>query len=202
MRFKLAAFPVLAASILAVAIPAFSQVVPAYEQKGGWPVEVGAGGVSYDVDWGHGRMYGGAAWIDYYPRFLPSFLRGLGVEAEARDITLNESQTQPNMRQDTGEGGPIYAWRHFRNFHPYTKFLLGHGSIDFVSPNPYYHHDTRTVWAPGGGLEYRVFRNWWVRGDYEYQIWTINLLGKTIDPQGFTVGFAYDFAHATHRKRD
>src|ERR1700691_1241135 len=136
MRFKLVGLPVLALSILSVAIPAFSQVAPEYERKGGLPIEVGAGGVSYDVDWGHGRMYGGAAWIDYYPRFMPSFLRGLGIEGEVRDITLDEHTTQPNMRQDTGEGGPIYAWRHFRNFHPYAKYLIGDGSIDFwTGPN-------------------------------------------------------------------
>ena len=136
MRFKLVGFPVLALSILSVAIPAFSQVAPQYERKGGLPIEVGAGGVSYDVDWGHGRMYGGAAWVDYYPSFMPSFLRGLGIEAEARDITLDEHITQANMRQDTGEGGPIYAWRHFRNFHPYAKYLIGDGSVDFSLIGP------------------------------------------------------------------
>lgn len=201
MRFKLVGFPILALSILSVVIPAFSQVAPEYERKGGWPVEVGAGGVSYDVDWGHGRMYGGAAWIDYYPRFMPSFLRGLGIEGEARDITLDEHTTQPNMRQDTGEGGPIYAWRHFRNFHPYAKYLIGDGSVDFVSQSPTYSHDSRTIRAPGGGLELRVFRAWWMRADYEYQTWP-DLLGKTLNPQGFTVGFAYDFAHSVPRKRD
>jgi hypothetical protein len=202
MRFKLVGLPVLALSILSVAIPAFSQVAPEYERKGGLPIEVGAGGVSYDVDWGHGRMYGGAAWIDYYPRFMPSFLRGLGIEGEVRDITLDEHTTQPNMRQDTGEGGPIYAWRHFRNFHPYAKYLIGDGSIDFwTGPNSNYRHDTRILQAPGGGLEVRLWRAWWMRADYEYQTWP-DFIGKTLDPQGFTVGFAYDFAHSAPRKRD
>jgi hypothetical protein len=202
MRFKLLGFPVLALSILSVAIPAFSQVAPQYERKGGLPIEVGAGGVSYDVDWGHGRMYGGAAWVDYYPRFMPSFLHGLGIEGEARDISLDEHVTQENMRQDTGEGGPIYAWLHFRNFHPYAKYLIGDGSVDFwTGPTSNYRHDTRIIRAPGGGLEVHVFRAWWMRADYEYQTWP-NLFTKTLDPQGFTVGFAYDFAHSGSRKRD
>lgn len=200
MRSKVLAFPVLLLSILAVTIPAFSQVAPEYVQKGGWPIEIGAGGVSYDVDFGHGRMYGGAAWLDYYPRFLPKILNGLGAEIEARDISLDESQSQENMRQDTGEGGPIYSWRHFNNFHPYVKYLIGHGSVDFIGYGPYYKHDTRTLTAPGIGLELRVFRSWWMRADYEYQNWP-NLVGKSLNPQGFTVGFAYDFGHSVRRNR-
>jgi hypothetical protein len=199
MRFKLVGFPVLALSILSVTVPAFSQVVPEFEQKGGWPIVVGAGPVNYDPDWGHGRMYGGAAWIDYYPKFLPSLMRGIGVEAEARDITLDESNTQANVREDTGQGGPIYAWCHFRNFHPYGKFLIGYGSTDFPPQGSNYKHDTRTILAPGAGLEFRLYRAWWVRADYEHQTWS-NLFVGTLHPQGFTLGFAYAFGHPFPRK--
>jgi len=34
-----------------------------------------------------------------------------------------------------------------------------------------------------------------VRGDYEYQDWG-TLLGNTLNPQGITVGVAYEFSRA------
>ena len=56
-------------------------------------------------------------------------------------------------------------------------------------------HANLIVFAPGGGLEYRIFRPIWVRADYEYQDWG-TLLGNTLNPQGFTVGVAYEFSRA------
>ena len=194
MHFRLLAFSVLAASILSVTIPAFSQVTPEYKQKA-WPISVGIGASSYDVDWGHGRMYGGTVWADWYPIKLPTFLSTLGLEFEARDISFGRHlPPQANIRQDTAGGGPIYTWRHFRNFHPYGKFLFAWGSYDFTTSSPTYSHDTRSLWASGGGFEYRIYRQLWARGDYEYQTWQ-TLLGKTPNPQGFTAGIAYDFGH-------
>ena len=200
MRFRLLIPPVLAVSILAVTVPAFSQVVPTY-QENSLDLSIGIGPSGYDVNWGHGRMYGGTIWADWYPRWMPSALRGLGVEIEARDISLDRHlPPQANIRQDTAGGGPIYAWRHFRNFHPYCKFLISHGSYDFTSPSPTYSHDTRTLWAPGVGFEYRIYRPIWARADYEYQTWQ-TLLGKTPNPQGFTAGIAYSFAYPFASKR-
>jgi opacity protein-like surface antigen len=206
MRLKLLMFPILAASFLAATVPAFSQTGAAYERSG-MPISVGFGPSSYDVDWGHGRMLGGTIWADWYPSKMPSFLRGLGVEGEVRDISLDKhaaaGQTgrsgQDNTRQDTASAGAIYSWRRFRNFHPYGKLLIGDGSVDFLSSSPTYSHDTRTVFSAGGGLEYRFLGQLWVRADYEYQDWGI-LLGNTLNPQGFTVGVAYDFGHASPSK--
>jgi hypothetical protein len=200
MRFRLFVLPVLAANIFTVAVPAISQAVPAYQRRA-WPINLGIGPSSYDVDWGHGRMLGGTIWGDWYPRKLPSFLRGLALEGELRDISLNRSSTQPNMRQDTAGIGPIYAWRHFQNFHPYAKYLIAYGSIDFDIGNPTYSHDSRTLSAPGGGFEYRCYRELWVRADYEHQTWQSMFGGYTPNPQGFTVGVAYDFAHHFPQKR-
>jgi opacity protein-like surface antigen len=199
MRFRLLVLPILAVGIFSITVPAISQVAPAYERSG-WPVRLGIGPSSYDVDWGHGRMLGGTIWADWYPEKLPHVLRGLGLEGEARDISLDRSSTQPNMRQDTAGIGPIYAWNHFHNFHPYLKYLIAYGSIDFVSPSPTYSHDTRTLYAPGLGFEYRFYRQFWARADYEYQTWQV-LLGNTPNPQGFTVGVAYDFGHPIQNRR-
>ncbi len=204
--------PILTVSLFAAAVPAFSQVVPAASQGRTLPLSVGIGPSSYDVDWGHGRMFGGTIWVDYYPGKLPAILRGLGVEVEARDISLDRHEDpnqqypnwseQANTREDTASGGAIYTWRHYRNFHPYAKFLYGHGSIDFITGLTHatssYTHDTRSLMAAGGGFEHRVFRQVWARADYEYQAWQ-TLIGHTLNPQGFTVGVAYDFMHPIPR---
>jgi opacity protein-like surface antigen len=181
----------IAAVLAAATVSAFSQVVPA-ATEGGLPFSAGGGLSSYDVDWGHGRMLGGTLWFDYTPGFVPTVLRGIGIEAEARDISFDRGTHTSNFRQDTAGGGPIYTWHHYRNFYPYGKALLEFGSIDFQVGNPTYTHDTRTVLATGGGVETRVYHHVWVRADYEYQFWQ-TLIGGRLDPQGFTLGVKYDF---------
>ena len=199
MRFKLFVVPILTVSLFAPVFPAFSQVVPTYSGPS-LSLSVGFGPSRYDVDWGHGDMYGGTIWADWYPARLPQILNGLGVEVEARDISLHQNCIpagfcpQKNMRQDTAGGGVIYSWRHFRNFRPYGKFLFEDGSVDYY-PNLPHVHANLMVLAAGGGLEYRIFRPIWVRADYEYQDWG-TLLGNTLNPQGITVGVSYDFSHA------
>lgn len=194
MRFKFSVFYVLPVVLFAAAT-ASAQVAPAYQSQG-IPLTVGLGPSSYDVDWGHGRMYGGTVWVDWYPIQLPKALAGLGVEFEARDISLhNVGFGQKNVRQDTAGGGGIYTWRRFENFRPDFKFLVEDGSVDFTSPSPTYSHDTRFLLAPGGGFQYRIYHQLWARADYEYQIWEGALLGNKLNPQGFTVGVQYDFAH-------
>ena len=199
MRLKLLVLPVLAVSMLTVSARAFSQAVPAYQREKTWPILLGVGPSGYNLDEGHGLMYGGTMWIDMYPGFLPRVLQGLGGEAEARDISLDRSPLRPNARQDTVEGGPIYAWRHYHDIHPYAKYLIGHGSIDFAG-SPTYSHDTRSFWGAGGGIEYRFYRQFWARADYEHQTWQ-PLFGSNFHfkPQGLTLGVAFDFAHPLPR---
>jgi hypothetical protein len=183
----LAALPFCAAHVL------LAQAAPA-ARDGSLPLAIGGGLSSYDVDWGSGRMLGGTVWADYTPSWLPARLRGLGVEAEARDISLEHSPSQPsNFREATMGGGPIYTWRHFRNFHPYGKGIASFGIINFGPPNSSYNYDSRTVLSAGVGFEYRVYRNVWARADYEYQDWP-QLFGHILDPQGFTVGASYHFS--------
>ena len=207
MRFKLFVVPLVTVSLFAAVLPAFSQVAPEYSGRT-LPLYVGFGPSGYDVDWGHGRMYGGTIWADWYPAQLPRILHGLGVEVEARDISLHQNCNpanfcpQKNLREDSAGGGVIYSWRHFRNFHPFGKFLIEDGSVDhylYVVPPPAGPHDQShaklTVLTPGLGFEYRIFGPLWARVDYEYQDWG-TLLGKTLNPQGFTVGVSYAFEHA------
>jgi len=166
---------------------------------GGLPLSIGLGVSDYDVDWGHGRMVGGTVWIDYDLDRGPAYLRGLGVEVEARDINLNRSSTQPsNFRLETLGGGPIYfaELRRIPNLRPYGKFNIYYAGIDWNNPDPRYTHETRAATAPGLGFEYRVYRSILFRADYEYQFWPdIVVPGRVLNPQGFTLGGMYDFSH-------
>lgn len=198
MIFKLRVSLSLATLFFVAAFPAFSQVAPA-ASGGGLPLVVGAGFSDFYTDWNR-RITGPTLWVNWNFYSGPRLLHGFGIEAEGRDLNYGRTGSDAKLRQDTIAGGPIYTWRHYHNFHPYGKFLMGYGSIDFNINAPHYSHDSRTVFAPGGGVEYRVSRNVWVRGDYEYQFWTDFFNHHALNPNGLTVGVSYDFRHAHFRR--
>jgi opacity protein-like surface antigen len=177
----------LAIVVMSSALPIYSQVAPEAKAPG-IPLTVGVGYSNYATDWS-GRLEGPALWLDWNFYKGPTFLHGLGIEVEARD--LNYGRSTPKLRMDTLSGGVIYTF-HSRRFNPYAKFLVGYGSIDFDVNAPNYSHDTRTLYAPGAGLDYRLFRNVWVRGNYEYQFWPDFFNHHTLNPDGLTVGVSYD----------
>jgi opacity protein-like surface antigen len=189
MRLKF----ICAGLFFSVALPAFSQVAPSANQ-GGLPFKVGFAYSDYYTDWS-GYESGPTAWVDWTLTHGPGILSGIGIEAEGRDLNYSRTGTQPKLREDTAQGGPIYRWGHYDRFEPYAKFLFGFGHIAFNDVlDPYYTHDSRTVLAPGGGAEYRIAGNVWVRGDYEYQFWTDFFNHHALNPEGFTVGASYDFS--------
>jgi hypothetical protein len=160
---------------------------------------VGGGVSAYKMDFGPGHELGGTLWLDGNLNLGPSYLQGLGIEVEARDLSLDRSPRLPNnMRTDTLGGGFKYSVKHFHNFRPYAKFLASYGSLDVYKPG---YHWTWLVLSPGGGIDYRPFGGpIWVRADYEYQDWPdVFRHGWNLDPQGFTVGALYEFGH--HRSR-
>jgi opacity protein-like surface antigen len=178
----------------ATAFPVLAQVVPAATGGGGLTLAAGGGVSNYAMDFGPGREWGGTLWLDANLNTGPSFLQGLGIEIEARDLSLDRGPRLPNdMRTDTLGGGFKYSLRRYRNFRPYAKFLASYGSLD-LNKNSY--HFTWVDWAPGGGIEYRPFGRIWLRADYEYQDWPgVFRPGWDYDPQGFTFGAIYDFGH-------
>jgi hypothetical protein len=224
MRLKAYLGPTLAAFWVCAAFPALAQITPsATESK--LPFAVGAGLSGYNPDHGHSHLLGGTLWLDYFPTRTPRLLRGIGIEAEARDLNYGRSSSQPNLREDTVEGAVIYSCPHFLNIRPYGKFLMGLGNTDYgnyVVEPPCFdgtgtglggnavsgsttlcrYHDSRTIAGTGGGVEFRARRSVWVRVDYEYQFWPnfFKHLGTTqpaglLNPQGFTVGVMYHFNH-------
>lgn len=173
-------------------LPLHSQTGPAAIQ-GGLPIVVGSGFSNFNTGYFSGnRMNGITVWVDYYPNFLPRVLRGLGIEAEGRDINFSRPSSLSRMREDTGQFGFIYPWYHYRKIHPYGKFLAGMGSIDFP-PHGTYSHDKFSLYTPGGGAEFKAFGGIWLRADYQYQIWYKTFLPNGLHPNGITIGASYDF---------
>ena len=214
MRLKPCSWLALAVLFVCVASSALAQTAPAATGKT-IPFAVGAGISGYNPDYGHGHIVGGTLWIDYFPSRMPSFLHGLGIEAEARDLNYARSgNLRPAVRQDIVQGGLIYAWPHFRNFRPYGKFSEGYGNANGESLAGVRYHDSRTIFSGGGGFEYWVYQGLWVRVDYEYQSWpnffkhpaTINPPAPArpsgrLNPQGFTVGAVYHFERPHFHRR-
>lgn len=197
MRFKLKVGLILPCLLVCAATPAISQAVPS-AIEGGWPIVVGAGFSNYSTDFNPpGRESGGALWVDWTIRQIPSKLYGLGLEFEARDLSLGAPL--PNMRYDTAAGGAVYHYTRIRNLRPYGKFLTGFGSVDFPAYG-FYAHDTRTFYAWGGGVDVHAYKHVWVRADYGYQRWQA-LFGAAahMHPNGLTIGPEFDFG--THHMR-
>jgi opacity protein-like surface antigen len=193
MRWKLLVLPVLALIFMTVAFSAHAQVIYSAEE-GKQPFTVGVGISDFSDDWGitNPRQLGITVTGDWRPP-LPGRLRGLGIEAEGRDINWHTPSGIPGHRMDTLLGGPFYQWRRPGRIRPYVKYLMGIGSIDFPGGGATYTHDTRAVFVPGGGVDFRVWNRVSVRGDYEYQYWH-QLFGRhDLTPNGFTIGAVYDF---------
>jgi opacity protein-like surface antigen len=189
----------LAVLLVCSSIPAFSQVVPAAGTTGNsWPLSVGVAysnyrSVFYSGSDFKGRLSGTTLWADWNFYKLPPLLDGFGIEVEARDLSYGRTGIDPKVRMDTIAGGVIYTTHLWRKFHPYGKFLIGHGSIDFTSGDPNYSHDTRTMYVPSAGADTRFYKNLWLRANYEYQFWPDFFRHKTFTPNGFDIGVAYDF---------
>jgi opacity protein-like surface antigen len=206
MRLKL--FPPLSLAVLLVFSTnlSHSQTAPAARSFAPIPITVGVGIADYSPAWNHGRLLGGALWIDYTPEWLPGPLRGLGVEAEGRDLSLNYSvKNGPLYREDVASGGALYTWRHYRRFRPYGKFLVGYGNADWHGRLPgSRQQQSRTVTTAGGGFEMDAIHRVWVRADYEYQWWPdffdVDTPGQgSLTPQGFTLGVSYHFGQPSYR---
>jgi opacity protein-like surface antigen len=203
MKFSRLLSVLFAVAVLAGAGKAFCQTMPA-AYEGNMPFTLGVGVSNFNVDWDNQRMYAIGVNGVWRPAFFPSRLYGLGIEVEGRDLNYDHpapALLPSNFREDTLSGGAVYNWHHYRRFEPYVMYLVGIGSIDFHAGNPYYNHDTRTVYTPGGGVQYRVANHVWLRGDYEYEFWN-GLFGKTADPNGYTAGVAYNFRSFLHFTRD
>jgi opacity protein-like surface antigen len=191
------------------ALPASAQAVySAHEDRPRF--SIGAGFSGFNQDWGGHQLVLGTTFIADWRPPLPDYLYGLSLEVQARDLQWNRS-TYPSdavpsvagkpilPRTDTLGGGLVYhpRWVRFHKFEPYAKVIGSFGSIDFtIAQTPDYSHATRTVWATGGGVDYRLARRITLRADYEYQWWYLG--PNALNPNGFTIGALYSFGHSGH----
>jgi hypothetical protein len=208
MRLKLFVGLAVAVVFGCAAYSALAQSAPAATERRR-PIAIGGGISYYDPPTNKSmHLIGETVWVDFPVPRMPSVLHGLGIEAEARDLDLHKPSGYSKTRQDSGEGGVIYTYRHYSKIQPYGKFLIGYGNLDQEgylgnSTVAVKWHDSRTIKEFGGGLDYPILHRLWLRGDYEYQIWpdmkyhTVNGVVGIPDgskhAQGFTVGAMYRF---------
>lgn len=181
--------------LVAAACPVFAQVVPAASQSGSIPLVVGAGYSNLTMDWGPGhRSSGISAWVDLFP--FPGRFRDIGLEAEGRSSQWGNSI--PNLRQDTGQLGVIYSVSRYAKFHPYGKYLVGIGSMDFPAFKniPNYTHDTFTITSAAAGADVQAHGHLWLRAEYQYQWWHNTFGPNTTNPNGVTIGVQWDLRKA------
>jgi len=198
----------LAVIFISVAGTALSQTVY-HAEEGKLPLSFGGGVSNFDPYFaqaplpndvalagsGLGRMWGATGWADAGIRFGPAWLHPFNLEMQYRSTFAGSSANHQNVLENNYGGGVTYTWSHFPNFHPYAKYIVGYGTLSF-NPIPYpghppYSQDSRVTNSLGGGLEYRLTRHIWVRGDYEYQLWGRFLGVPEFSPQGFTIGAMY-----------
>ena len=193
MRLKPIVVPLLFLLLMGAACKGRAQVIYS-AQEGKLPFTVGFGVADFSDDWGNSnpRQVGITLWADWRIPHLPSKLDGLGLEFEGRDINYATPSYVPGHRMTTGLAGPMYEWRREGRVRPFAKYLIGIGNLDFPNGSNY-QQDTRTIYAPGGGVDVRMWSRFSVRGEYEYQFWRALFGPHDLTPQGFTVGVVYDF---------
>jgi opacity protein-like surface antigen len=168
-----------------------AQVVPS-ARGGNQQLYVGALFGDFDPDYGWQRLYSIGAFGDY--NLTPK----LGAEAEVRFHRFNQLA---DIHMDTYVAGPKYNF-HRRRYTLYGKALFGLGSFNFPGNAA---HGTYFAMAFGGGVDYRLTRRFYVRGEYEYQIWP-GFVGPPdppyvpledrphgLTPNGFSFGTSYRF---------
>lgn len=132
-------------------------------------------------DWAQTNNIGFTFGVDY-TRFIPSIVQpSLEFRAtRATGHTVNESTYLGGIKLHTT----------VHNIHPYAVVLAGKGVIGF---NYFYNggikSEDSTVFAYGGGAEFKVHRSWKVRADYVLQHWNID--AGALSPSAFSFGIGY-----------
>ena len=160
-----------AAMLHAQSVPTASKVLD---------LKVGGGFAIANSDYGD-RYNGGAAYIDF------DFRPHLGVEGEFHFV-----KDSSDLYEKTYEIGGRY-FRTYGKFVPYGKLMYGRGVFNFPAfadgfrPNLAYN-----LVAGGIGVDYKLMRYLYVRGDGEYQHW-FGFQKSSLSPTILTVGAAYHF---------
>ncbi|HEY0797398.1 MAG TPA: outer membrane beta-barrel protein [Acidisarcina sp.] len=157
---------------------------------GGLPsTNVGISFSSFNPDFTLKRLYGFGA----YANVMPLHYGGvdLGLEGELKLLSINQVVQVHERTLSLGVIGQLR--NNYYGFKPYGKFMYGLGN--FYYPNlpawANYRTDSFGIFVLGGGVDHQLHGRFSIRGDYEYQRWTHFRGGKTLNPNGFTVGVSY-----------
>jgi opacity protein-like surface antigen len=188
MRFKL----ILLLAALMLSLPACAQIQPSAE-RGGARLGIGGGLDYWRGDWSKIARFGPSAWV------TAEYWHGLGIIAEGHSMIAGGDSGAQQYKYFSGEGGAVYSYHHWHNVQPYVKGEIGFAGLSFPhKPTSTYTHDTRTTWAIGGGIEYKLWKHVWARGDYTYDNFpnfysVVTHQHHTLSPAGFTLGATYYF---------
>lgn len=142
-------------------------------------VQVGGGFSFANPDYTQNTFRGGSVYVtaDLSSRF--------GVEFMFHQV--NTSATDA-LYERTYELGPRYVW-HLPNIEPFVKASYGRGVFNYPNNAANLAYNMVTV---TGGVDVRVQRHIYARGEYEYQRW-VNFPANGLTPQLVTFGAAYRF---------
>ena len=163
----------------------FAQVAPA-ATVGRFPIGVGIGVSGYNLDYGPGRWMEGVV-----ARGSVGLYHGIGIDGSARTIFINTPTELTRMQQSTYLGGVFYEAPSIHRVRPFVRVAGGLGVIEFPSRDPFYTRDSYSVYALGGGVETPLSRRFYLRGEYEYQVWKDYHGPHNLTPQGVTLGITY-----------
>jgi Outer membrane protein beta-barrel domain len=196
-------FGILALLVLPAALLAQS---PSAASGGEASLSAGAEVTSFNPDWGCSsaspfqcwkrQLVGPTAFFDFnvHPKW--------GVEGEGRWLEWNG---QSGMTIANYLIGGRYRIVQFGRLSGYAKLLLGGGWIQTPNyPQAGSLKGSFFAYVPGATVEYPLWHNVAIRGDYEYQIWPsffgppgLGSTGTTVQhnngltPNGFSVGVSY-----------
>ena len=125
--------------------------------------------------------------ISVYGTF--DFLPHIGAEGAVHILKLQNPQL---YSQSTYEGGLRY-FRSYNRLSPYLRMMIGVGSYDLKpSPGGAYKEFSGSygMFSGGGGVDYRINRQFSARGDFEYQYW-YGYPPHVLNPSLISVGVAY-----------
>jgi Outer membrane protein beta-barrel domain len=143
-------------------------------------LKVGGSFATAHSDYG-GQYSGGAAYIN------ADFLPHLGVEGEFHFV-----KDSSDLYEKTYEVGGRY-YRTYRRYVPYAKVMYGRGIFNFPAlPDGFRPNLAYNLVAVGIGVDYKMRRFLYVRGDWEYQNW-FGFQNSSLSPSILTIGAAYHF---------
>jgi hypothetical protein len=143
-------------------------------------LKIGGGFATANSDYGD-RYNGGAAYIDF------DFLPHIGVEGEFHFV-----KDSSDLYEKTYEVGGRY-FRTYGKFVPYAKVMYGRGVFNFPPlPDGFRANLAYNLVAGGIGVDYKLKRYLYLRGDWEYQDW-FGFQNSSLSPSILTIGAAYHF---------